>query len=112
MVLKMRGKRWGEIRISGPEFVELMERYGIKPSHFKYVRGKGLSSRYMNYLRKGDRNPSPELVKQLLELIKLKTGKEISLGGPVAQPGRAPPSHGGGPGFKSRPVHHLNLSNS
>ncbi len=27
--------------------------------------------------------------------------------GPVAQPGRAPPSHGGGPGFKSRPVHQL-----
>jgi len=36
-------------------------------------------------------------------------------GGPVAQPGRAPPLHGlrshrgskrgGGPGFKSRPVH-------
>ena len=26
--------------------------------------------------------------------------------GPVDQPGRLPPSQGGGRGFKSRPVHH------
>ncbi len=30
---------------------------------------------------------------------------EASTKGPVDQPGRSPPSQGGGRGFKSRPVH-------
>ena len=58
-----------ESRISGPEFVELMERYGIKPMDL------GIKPRYKNMLKRGERRPSKELVDRLMKLIGSKTKK-------------------------------------
>ncbi len=85
--------------LSGPEFVRLMEEHGIRPSDL------GIKPNYKYMLKKGERKPSRDLV---LKLYKLVVNSVFSgVRGPVAQPGRALGWHPRGPGFKSRPVHHL-----
>ena len=49
--------------ITGPEFVEIMEQYGIKPSEL------GISRSYKNKLKKGERKPSRQLIAKLMERI-------------------------------------------
>ncbi len=49
--------------LSGPEFVALMERYGIKPSQL------GITPTYKLKLKKGERKPSKELIARLFSVI-------------------------------------------
>ena len=53
-------------KLTGPEFVRLMERYGIKPKDL------GITSAYKCQLKHGLREPSKELVEKLLKLIEEK----------------------------------------
>ena len=53
-----------EPELSGPKFVELMERYRVRPSEL------GITSAYKTQLKKGLRKPSTELIKRLLRLIR------------------------------------------
>ncbi|BEP17046.1 hypothetical protein PYJP_03980 [Pyrofollis japonicus] len=50
-------------RLSGPEFVELMEAYGIRPKDL------GITPNYKARLKKGERDPSNQLQQKLLALI-------------------------------------------
>ena len=49
--------------ISGPEFVELMERHGIRP------RDLGITPAYKAQLKRGLRRPSRQLIEKIFELI-------------------------------------------
>ena len=49
--------------LSGPEFVESMEKYRIKPKDLE------ISRVYKMILKRGDRKPSKELVEKLIEKI-------------------------------------------
>jgi len=51
------------------QFIELVERYGIKPSDL------GITSNYLYKIRKGERKPSSELYNRLVELIRKIEGK-------------------------------------
>ena len=53
--------------LSGKEFVEIMEKYGITPSEL------GITRSYKNKLKNGKSKPSRKLVKRLYELITLKS---------------------------------------
>ena len=74
-----------KMRLSGPEFVKLMEECGLKPKDL------GITSRYKLMLKKGEKNPSELLVQKLLELCRERIGMEPRPGfepGTSALPGR------------------------
>ncbi len=89
---------------SGPEFVRIMELYGIRPKDL------GISSRYKLMLKRGEKRPSKQLIEKLLQLINLKNTKtRTGSGGRLAWT-RTPAPQAGGPGFKSRPPHHSSIN--
>ena len=49
--------------LSGPEFVKIMDEFGIKPKDL------GITSRYKNMLKRGERAPSKALLEKLLSLL-------------------------------------------
>ena len=54
------------------KFVELMEKYDIKP------RDLGITSRYKMMIRKGERKPSRELVVSLVELVNQRIERVVA----------------------------------
>ena len=69
-----------EKELSGPEFVQLMEKYGIKPSEL------GIKSNYKNMLKHGKRKPSKQLIIKLMSLIQKIEGKETMTPGGGLEP--------------------------
>ncbi len=49
--------------LSGPEFVALMERYGIRPKDL------GITPAYKAQLKRGLRKPSKELIEKLMKIM-------------------------------------------
>ena len=78
---KLVGPKMSVPNLSGPEFVKLMEQYGIRPKDL------GITSNYKCRLAKGERKPSKELIMKLMKIIESKRSEGV---GVVDRPGFEP----------------------